>query len=267
MANCTVADNEHIYGGNDFQLGQAEGPLANIVATDSIFWDDLRIQPEYVMQAEYCNVLGGWSGTGNFADNPVFVSGPQGDYYLSQIDSGQLVDSPCLDAGHDLATAICLSFAGETICLSELATRTDEQVDGGLADVGYHYSSPEGLGSIGCALDCAPSSGTVPFTTSMSVSLLNNLSDQSRRVAGRIDLLLGGGGYFPNWRAGFTNISPGDSYSTMWGQSIPNLPTLIGENIFTLIAEDVTPAPYNQPPYTSAGDSASAFCTVTGIAP
>ncbi len=42
---------------------------------------------------------------------------------------------------------------------------------------------------------------------------------------------------------------------------------LTGDNRFVLIAEDVTPAPYNQPPYPPAGDSAADACTVTGTAP
>jgi hypothetical protein len=55
--------------------------------------------------------------------------------------------------------------------------------------------------------------------------------------------------------------------STNWNQSIPALATLIGTNMFTLSAADVTPAPYNQPPYPASGDVASDVCSVVGIAP
>ena len=41
----------------------------------------------------------------------------------------------------------------------------------------------------------------------------------------------------------------------------------MGDNVFTLVAEDVTPAPYNQPPYAASGDTDSGACTVTGLAP
>ncbi len=49
----------------------------------------------------------------------------------------------------------------------------------------------------------------------------------------------------------------------------PRLATtlLIGTNMFTLRAFDVTPAPYNQPPYPASGDSANAVCSVVGIPP
>ncbi len=42
---------------------------------------------------------------------------------------------------------------------------------------------------------------------------------------------------------------------------------MIGTNTFLLTAEDITAAPYNQPPYLPAGDTDTASCTVEGIAP
>ncbi len=78
-------------------------------------------------------------------------------------------------------------------------------------------------------------------------------------------MLAGGQGY-SNWRAGFTNVGPGDSYLTSWVQNIPALGSLEGENLFTLVAEDVTPPPYNLPPYPPAGDTDNASCLITGVA-
>ncbi len=48
---------------------------------------------------------------------------------------------------------------------------------------------------------------------------------------------------------------------------IPGLGSVLGDNTFSLVAEDVTPAPYNQPPYAPAGDTDSAQCVVTAAAP
>jgi len=121
--------------------------------------------------------------------------------------------------------------------------------------------------TVAAGLACLPSSGTVPFTTAMTVTLSNLYTDQIRRIAGHIDVTLAGGGTFPNWRAGYTNVAAGDSYITSWNQNIPGIGTLIGDNLFMLQAEDVTPAPFNQPPYPPAGNTAAASCTVTGIAP
>jgi predicted outer membrane repeat protein len=92
----------------------------------------------------YCNIRGGWNGSnvynrsgssvinagGNINADSLFASGPLGDYYLSQIIAGQSSDSPCVDAGSDLA--INLSLANFT-------TRTDNMGDLGIVDIGYHY--------------------------------------------------------------------------------------------------------------------------------
>lgn len=121
--------------------------------------------------------------------------------------------------------------------------------------------------TVSVALDCLPSSGTLPFSTNLSVMLHNDYSGQIRRIAAHIDLTTGSGSYYTNWRAGFTNIAAGESYTSSWSQIIPALGTLVGNNVFTLIAEDVTQSPYNQPPYPPAGDTDSDDCTVTASAP
>jgi hypothetical protein len=123
------------------------------------------------------------------------------------------------------------------------------------------------LGTIGAELTCQPGSGTVPFSTLMTVTLENIYTGQTRRIAGHLDASLAAGQFFPNWRAGYTNVAPGDSYVTSWVQNIPALGTVIGDNLFALVVEDVTPPPYNQPPYPPAGDTVSAGCAVVGMAP
>ena len=70
----------------------------------------------------------------NIFDDPNFIPGPLGNYYLSQIDAGylQLVDSNCVDAGSDLAG---------TLGMDRRTTRTDLVPDdpNSLVDLGYHY--------------------------------------------------------------------------------------------------------------------------------
>jgi len=122
-------------------------------------------------------------------------------------------------------------------------------------------------GTVSAGLTCSPASGTVPFITQITASITNNYTGQLRRLAAKIHLTLGGGSYIAGWRAGFTNVSPGGDYISAWNQNLPALGSLIGDNIFQLVAEDVTPAPYNQPPYPPAGDNATASCTVAAYAP
>ena len=124
----------------------------------------------------------------------------------------------------------------------------------------------EGAGTVTAALSCDPASGQLPFSFAFQVEL-GNATTENRRVAGRVDVTTGAGAQFSNWRSGFTNMMPGELFNTSWSQNMPALSTLVGENIFTLVAEDVTPAPYNQPPFLPAGDSDTAQCTVTATAP
>jgi hypothetical protein len=121
--------------------------------------------------------------------------------------------------------------------------------------------------TVDCSYVCAPPSGIVPFATTMTITLSNLYPSQSRRIAARIDVRLASGGMVSNWRAGYTNVPAGTSYVTAWSQAIPASGALIGNNVFELRATDVTPSPYNQPPYPSSGDTAADACTVTADAP
>ena len=70
----------------------------------------------------------GWDGggEGNVSDDPMFIVGPLGEYYLHP-------DSPCIDAGSRSAFA-----AG----LSSWTTQVSGSPDTGAVDIGYHYPIP-----------------------------------------------------------------------------------------------------------------------------
>jgi parallel beta-helix repeat protein len=80
-----------------------------------------------VVTITYSDIAGGWEGEGNIDADPLFVTGPLGDYYLSQIAAGQEEDSPCVDAGDPSSS------------VPEGTTRTDEVEDTWPVDMGYHY--------------------------------------------------------------------------------------------------------------------------------
>jgi len=113
---------------------------------------------------------------------------------------------------------------------------------------------------------CTPSVVTLPATVQMAVSL-TNLTSETRQAAARIDVVVGNGTPYTYWRSGYTNLSPAEVYSNAWNQYLPGAQRLVGVNTFTLLGEDVTPAPYNQPPYIPSGDTHSDDCTVTASAP
>ncbi len=68
--------------------------------------------------------------TNSIEEDPLFTSGPGGDFYLSSSAAGQAQNSPCIDAGSTTAAG-----AG----LNHKTTRTDRVPDSGLVDGGYHY--------------------------------------------------------------------------------------------------------------------------------
>ena len=118
---------------------------------DSILWDNSAPEgPEIAIKhtnepstltVSYSNVEGPeWNiyvmsgctldwGSGNIDSNPLFVSGPLGDYYLSQVAAGQVSDSPCVDMGSDTAA---------NLGLDDVTTRSDGLSDEGIVDMGYH---------------------------------------------------------------------------------------------------------------------------------
>jgi len=104
--------------------------------TNSILWnnapDEIYV-PSNVLTVIYCDVQGGYPGEGNMDEDPLFVSGPLGNYYLSQTATGHVAESPCVNAGDS---------RGEMIYGT---TRTDGKQDSGIADMGFHYLTPGGV--------------------------------------------------------------------------------------------------------------------------
>ncbi|RJP30328.1 MAG: hypothetical protein C4547_16840 [Phycisphaerales bacterium] len=78
----------------------------------------------------YSNVEGGWPGEGNIDADPLFVTGPLGDFYLSHVAAGQDEDSPCINAGLGRV---------RDYGLKKFTTRTDEVRDRRAVDMGYHF--------------------------------------------------------------------------------------------------------------------------------
>jgi parallel beta-helix repeat protein len=111
--------------GKEIYLGSASFP-----STLDINYSDLEGGQASVFVAPGCTL--NWGGQMIDAP-PLFIAGPQGKYYLSQIAAGQLEDSPCVDAGDRPATPRCFS---NSVCGT---TRTDAVPDAGTMDMGYHH--------------------------------------------------------------------------------------------------------------------------------
>lgn len=149
----TISNNTFVGNSADNGGGIAVRIDSTAVVTDTIFWDNhaSNTGPEAFLGSSanpstitinHSDVDGGqpsvhvqpgctltW-GSGMIDNDPQFVVGPDGLYYLSQITAGQSEDSPCVDAGSDLAS---------NLNMNGIWTRTDGLVDSGMVDLGYHY--------------------------------------------------------------------------------------------------------------------------------
>jgi hypothetical protein len=138
VVNCTIVNNSTTNGGG--------GVYGTTTIKDSIIWANTAINQITGSTITYSDVQGGWAGTGNINADPCFVTGPLGDYYLSQTASGQATNSPCVNAGSDYAAKIGFW---------DSSTRTDGMPDSGIVDMGYHSGSYSGNSPGNINNDCA----------------------------------------------------------------------------------------------------------------
>jgi hypothetical protein len=130
IKGCTLSNNTAAYAVDCDGFGLY--PAAATI-TDSIIWDHNGWDVSTSCSVTYSCLEQNVVGTGNVHSDPCFVTGPFGDYYLSQIAAGQAFDSPCVDAGSDTA---------DNLGMDIFTTRTDEIGDAGVVDMGYHFPAP-----------------------------------------------------------------------------------------------------------------------------
>jgi parallel beta-helix repeat protein len=115
----TILRNNYALTGPEIWIGSSSSP-----STISISHSDVEGGQSAVHIESGCIL--DW-GAGMIDADPLFVAGPLGAHYLSQIAAGQSSDSPCLDTGDPDSLLISGS------------TRSDEVQDGATIDMGFHY--------------------------------------------------------------------------------------------------------------------------------
>ncbi len=151
--NLIINNSNGIYIANDQSFPQSEFHIVNNTITGNAgtgIWaintDDYAVIKNCILWENNNDLLftvanpivsysdiqdGNYNGTyGNISIDPLFTNGPLEQYYLSQVNSGQSQQSPCVDSGSQ--TAISLE-------LQVMTTRTDENPDLDQVDMGYHF--------------------------------------------------------------------------------------------------------------------------------
>ncbi len=153
IKQCTLVNNQANYGGGIYLSNSSPDISNSIIRLNS--QDQIAGGTPTVTYSDVETNGGAYPGTGNINSDPLFTTGPLGDYYLAQIHSGQAADSPCLDSGSGQASAIC--WLSSTVCLNDRTTRTDSVTDSSTADMGYHYHPAGDTCDYAYTLECGDS--------------------------------------------------------------------------------------------------------------
>lgn len=132
IENSIFCNNSALEGPQIYIGGSEEEPT-----TVTIAYSNVQNGQDEIYIAPFCSLV--WEN-GMIDSDPLFIAGPYGNHYLSQVESGQSTTSPCVDSGSDYAYNICFTEASGQSCLNQASTRTDSFTDTLTVDMGFHYS-------------------------------------------------------------------------------------------------------------------------------
>jgi hypothetical protein len=129
LTNNTITRNRNLYSGST-TAGLLIWPGATASGKNNIICDNSATANPNISgtgSMSYCNIGGGFPGTGNIDANPLFVNLPGTYCLLSQVAAGQSQNSPSVNTG-DPGSAMVTG-----------TTRTDHVQDAGIVDMGFHW--------------------------------------------------------------------------------------------------------------------------------
>jgi len=196
-----------------------------------IIWNnpptEIWISSATSLSATDCCIKGGYHGVGNIDANPWFCNAPDSDYHLAE-------NSPCA---------------------------ADQHPSGQLIGALGTSCGPETLTAL---LSCTPSTVILPSSTHVGVKV-ENTGNTPRIFAGNLALTLADGHSFPQWRQGLISLAPNETQMVNWNHPVPAYQSLVGSNSLALTWMDITPPPFNQPPYPANRSAGLEYSHVTGF--
>ncbi|MHC4274422.1 MAG: right-handed parallel beta-helix repeat-containing protein [Planctomycetota bacterium] len=174
VVNCTFSGNWAIYGGGMYNVNSNptvtnctfNGNSAEIgggmyngsgspTVTNCVFWgdtpDEIYDSSKDMPVVTYCDVQGGYSGTGNINVDPIYVDPVNGDFRLS-------AGSPCIDAGDNTAVppGTDTDLDGNPRFHDDVGTMDTGNGDPPIVDMGaYEFQGTS------CPWDCGDGDGMV----------------------------------------------------------------------------------------------------------
>ncbi len=218
ISNCTIAGNR-AYDPEDTTYHGRGGGLccsyeSKTILSDSIVWGNTASSGSQIMigsisdpsiierpaelTVSYCDIQGGQSPgaihvepgrilnwlSGNIAENPLFVSGPLGDYYLGQTAAGQGSDSPCVDAGSDFAANLGLdTYTTRTDSFPDTYDPNNPDPNSVIVDMGYHYRDASGFRTVQLTVTVVGGHGTAEPTDPEPLSYVSGIYTYYRGTA------------------------------------------------------------------------------------
>jgi len=104
IENCTISGNDAIgfrsRGGGLYFRDQSNTSIINtILWADSAYEGSEIFNSNSILSVHFCDIQGGWPGTGNIDVDPFFRDPSAADYHLQSTACSDSADSPCIDAG------------------------------------------------------------------------------------------------------------------------------------------------------------------------